>query len=85
MPGTEERYSTISVPASTKATLQAAKGNMEWGPFLLSLYEECLRLKRAKSHEALKSMLSGEDLENAKRSSDEFRRSFKLRSQRPGA
>ncbi len=85
MPAAEE-YSTISVPVSTKEALQAAKGNMEWGPFLLSLYEECLRLRRAKSHEALKKMLSKEDLANAGRSSGEFRKSFKLRNERlPGA
>jgi len=84
MPAREEKYSTISVPASAKAALQAAKGNMEWGEFLLSIYGECLRLRRERSHDALRRMLSEEDLSNIGHSSKRFRRGFKLRDAEKG-
>jgi hypothetical protein len=32
------RYSTISVPEEVKRILERAKGEREWGPFLLELY-----------------------------------------------
>jgi len=84
MPAREEKYSTISVPASAKATLQAAKGDMEWGEFLLSIYGEYLRLRRERSHDALRRMLSEEDLSNIGHSSKRFRRGFKLREAEKG-
>ena len=72
------------MPASAKETLQAAKGNMEWGEFLLSIYGECLRLRRERSHDALRRMLSEEDLSNIGHSSKRFRRGFMLREAEKG-
>ena len=54
------------------------------GEFLLSIYGECLRLRRERSHDALRRMLSEEDLSNIGHSSKRFRRGFKLREAEKG-
>jgi len=74
-----EKFSTISVPVDVKAILQEAKGDLEWGPFLLSLYMNCSKLRSEKAYKELKQLLSGEDLSEIELSSKEFRKSFKLR------
>ena len=84
MPAREEKYSTISVPVRAKETLQAAKGDMEWGEFLLSIYDGYIKLRRERSHGVLRRMLSEEDLSNIGHSSKRFRRGFKLRGAEKG-
>lgn len=39
------KYATISVPREVKKILEEAKGNLEWGKFLLSFYKEAKRLR----------------------------------------
>ena len=39
------RYATISVPVEIKRVLEEAKGESEWGKFLLDLYAEVKRLR----------------------------------------
>ena len=73
------RYATISVPVEVKKILEKAKGDEEWGKFLLKLYEEYERLKGLKSFEQLRRILSAEELEDISKSSLEFRERFKLR------
>jgi predicted CopG family antitoxin len=70
------KYVTISVPAEVKERLEKAKGNKEWGEFLLELYTERRVLKSKKAFEELSSILTGEDLEAMAESSDEFREKF---------
>ncbi|MEM1909390.1 MAG: antitoxin VapB family protein [Thermofilaceae archaeon] len=72
------RYATISVPAEVKEVLEKAKGNMEWGEFLLKLYLEARRIKRENAFRELVELLSGEDLEAIAQSSEEFRKGFAL-------
>jgi hypothetical protein len=40
-------YSTISVPGDVKKTLEEAKGDKDWGSYLLELYAEADKAKRA--------------------------------------
>ncbi|MEM0094232.1 MAG: antitoxin VapB family protein [Thermofilum sp.] len=72
------RYATISVPAEVKKVLEKAKGDMEWGEFLLKLYLEARRIKRENAFRELAELLSGEDLEAIAQSSEEFRKGFAL-------
>ncbi|MEM0226867.1 MAG: antitoxin VapB family protein [Thermofilaceae archaeon] len=72
------RYATISVPAEVKEVLEKAKGDMEWGEFLLKLYLEARRIKRENAFRELVELLSGEDLEAIAQSSEEFRKGFAL-------
>jgi len=72
------RYATISVPAEVKEVLEKAKGDMEWGEFLLKLYLEARRIKRENAFRELAELLSGEDLEAIAQSSEEFRKGFAL-------
>lgn len=37
------KYSTISVPVEVKKALEKAKGEDEWGKFLLTLYRDVKR------------------------------------------
>ncbi|MEM4412493.1 MAG: antitoxin VapB family protein [Thermofilum sp.] len=74
-----QRYATISVPVEVKRVLEKAKGNMEWGEFLLQLYQEARRLKRIIAFKELVEALNEEDLEEIARSSREFRDGFVLR------
>ena len=70
------RYATISVPIEVKRILERAKGDMEWGDFLLKLYLEVKRLKGEEAFRRLVEFLSDEDLEGIARSSREFREGF---------
>ncbi len=73
------KYATISVPVEVKASLEKAKGEREWGEFLLEMCTEGQRLKGKKAFEELKQLLSKEDLKAIRKSSKEFRENFKLR------
>jgi len=73
------KYATISVPIEVKARLEKAKGNKEWGEFLLEMCTEGQRLKGKKAFEELRQLLSKEDLKAMRESSKEFRENFKLR------
>ncbi len=42
-------YSTISVPGEVKRTLEQAKGDRDWGRFLLDLYAEAENAKRERA------------------------------------
>ena len=71
-------YETISVPADVKKLLEKAKGEDEWGRFLLNLYIEAKRLKSKRAFEELANTLNEEDLKAMTESSKEFRERFKL-------
>jgi predicted CopG family antitoxin len=73
------RYSTISVPEEVKKALEKAKGEREWGTYLLTLYDEANTARRVRAFEKLVEKLSNEDLESIIKSSKEFRESFKFR------
>ncbi len=70
------KYATISVPVDVKERLEKAKGNKEWGEFLLELYTERRLLKSKKAFEELASLLTDEDLKSMAESSEEFREKF---------
>lgn len=70
------KYVTISVPVEVKEKLEKAKGNKEWGEFLLDLYTEIRLLKGKKSFEELTSLLTNEELKSMIESSEEFREKF---------
>lgn len=73
------RYSTISVPEEVKKALERAKGEREWGVFLLDLYKEADRARRMEAFEKLVEKVSDEELEAVIESSREFRESFRFR------
>lgn len=73
------RYSTISVPEEVKKALERAKGEKEWGAYLLNLYTEANTARRNKAFKKLVEKLSDEDLESIIKSSKEFRESLKFR------
>ena len=73
------KYSTISVPEEVKKVLEQAKGEKDWGGFLLDLYTEADKARRKKAFEKLVEKLSDEDLESMLKSSREFRESLKFR------
>ena len=73
------KYATISVPTEVKARLEKAKGEREWGEFLLEMCTEGQRLKGKKAFEELRQLLSTEDLNAIRESSKEFRENFRLR------
>ncbi|HKM59776.1 MAG TPA: antitoxin VapB family protein [Candidatus Bathyarchaeia archaeon] len=73
------KYATISVPVEVKSRLEKAKGDREWGEFLLEMCTEGQRLKGKKAFEELRQLLSKEDLKAMRESSKEFRENFKLR------
>jgi len=70
------KYATISVPADVKKRLEKAKGDKEWGEFLLELYTERRLLKSKKAFEEVASLLTAEDLKSMTESSEEFREKF---------
>ena len=73
------KYATISVPIEVKKQLEKAKGEKEWGEFLLEMCTEGQRLKSKKALEQLRKLLSKEDIEAIRESSKEFRENFKFR------
>ena len=73
------KYVTISVPIEVKKRLEEAKGEKEWGEFLIEMYTEGQRQKGKKAFEELRQLLSKEDLKAIRQSSKEFRENFKLR------
>ena len=73
------KYATISVPIEIKKRLEKAKGEKEWGEFLLEMCTEGQRQKGNKAFEELRQLLSKEDLKAIRESSKEFRENFKLR------
>jgi predicted CopG family antitoxin len=70
------KYVTISVPVEVKERLEKAKGNKEWGEFLLELYTERRLLKSKIAFEELADLLTEEDVEGMVESSEEFREKF---------
>jgi len=72
-------YSTISVPEEVKRVLERAKGEKEWGAFLLEIYTEADLAKRIKAFKRLVEKLSDRDLESIGKSSREFREGLKLK------
>jgi predicted CopG family antitoxin len=73
------KYVTISVPAEIKKVLEEAKGENEWGEFLLNLYAEVKRLRSEEAFKQLARTLTDEDLKATIESSREFRERFALR------
>ena len=70
------KYATVSVPADVKKRLEKAKGNKEWGEFLLELFIERRLLKSKKAFEEAASLLTVEDLKSIAESNEEFRENF---------
>jgi predicted CopG family antitoxin len=70
------KYVTISVPVEVKERLEKAKGNKEWGEFLLELYTERRLLKSKIAFEELADLLTEEDVKGMVESSEEFREKF---------
>lgn len=73
------KYSTISVPTDVKRTLEKAKGEDEWGGFLLKLYVEATRSRGEKAFLKLADTVTKEDLKAITESSKEFREKFTFR------
>lgn len=73
-----KRYATISIPVEVKKALEKAKGEEEWGDFLLKLYSEVERLKGEAAFRQLTEILSISDLEGITESSKRFREGFSL-------
>jgi len=73
------KYATISVPAEIKKVLKEAKGENEWGEFLLNLYAEVKRLRSEEAFKKLARTLTDEDLRVIVESSREFRERFAFR------
>ncbi len=73
------KYATISVPIEIKKRLEQAKGEKEWGEFILEMCTEGQRQKGKKAFEELRQLLSKDDLKAIRESSKEFRENFKLR------
>jgi len=73
------KYSTISVPEDVKAILGKRKGDKEWGEYLIEIYEAAEEERRRRAFEKIREMLTEEDYENMRRSSEEFRERFRLR------
>jgi predicted CopG family antitoxin len=73
------KYSTISVPEEIKEALEQNKGNKEWGEYLMELYKKAEEERKRQAFTKLTDILSDEDYENMKKSSEKFREEFKLR------
>ena len=71
-------YSTISVPGDVKKVLEEAKGDRDWGRFLMDLYKEAERAKQTKAFNELAEMLTEEDLESISDSSKELREKLRI-------
>jgi hypothetical protein len=73
------KYSTISVPEDVKNILEKRKGDKDWGEYLLEIYEAAEEERRRRAFEKIREILTEDDYENMRRSSEEFRERFKLR------
>lgn len=73
------RYSTISVPEKIKQILEENKGERDWGEYLLELYTKAEEEKKRQALEKITSLLTDEDFENMKKSSEKFREDFVIR------
>ena len=73
------KYSTISVPTDVKKRLEKAKGEEEWGNFLLNLYDESTKLRAETAFLKLTKTITDEDLKTLIESSKEFREKFTFR------
>jgi hypothetical protein len=71
-------YSTISVPGNVKKTLEEAKGDKDWGSYLLELYAEADKARRSNAFKKLTSILTDDDLRSIEDSSKEFRGKLKI-------
>lgn len=71
-------YSTISVPGDVKKTLEEAKGNKDWGSYLLELYAEADKARRSNAFNKLADILTDDDLRSIEDSSKEFRKKLKI-------
>ena len=72
------KYSTISIQEEIKQKLEQNKGNKEWGEYLMELYQKAEEEKRRNALEKIRDILSEEDYENMKKSSEKFREGFRL-------
>ena len=70
-------FSTISVPRDIKRLLEEAKGDKEWGPYLLELYNEAEKDRRRESFNKLTRLLD-EDLDSIEGSGREFREKLRI-------
>ncbi len=73
------KYSTISVPEDVKTILEKRKGDKEWGEYLIEIYEAAEEERRRRAFEKMREMLTEEDYESMRRSSEEFRERLRLR------
>ena len=71
-------YSTISVPVEVKRALEEAKGERDWGSYLMDLYAEAEDARRRRAFDELAGSLTEEDLEAIAESSKEFRERLKI-------
>lgn len=71
-------YSTISVPGDVKKVLEEAKGERDWGRFLMDLYIEAERARRSRAFNELAETLTEEDLESIAESSEELREKLRI-------
>ena len=71
-------YSTISVPGYVKKTLEEAKGDKDWGSYLLELYAEADKARRSNAFNKLANILTDDDLRSIEDSSKEFREKLKI-------
>ncbi len=71
-------YSTISVPGDVKKTLEEAKGDRDWGSYLLELYAEADKARRSNAFNNLASILTDDDLRSIEDSGKEFREKLKI-------
>jgi len=73
------RYQTISVPVEVKATLEKAKGEKEWGTYLLDLYAAAEEAKKERALRRLRELLTDKDLEEIAENAEEFRENLRLK------
>jgi len=73
------KYSTISVPEDVKAILEKRKGDKEWGEYLIEIYEAAEEERRRAAFEKTRELLTDDDYENMRRSSEELRERLRLR------
>ena len=71
-------YSTISVPSDIKKTLEEAKGDRDWGTYLLELYDEAAKARRSDAFNKLAGILTDDDLESIEDTTKEFREKLKI-------
>lgn len=73
------KCATITLPVEVKKRLEEYKEDKTWGEFLLEMFTEWRRLRGEKAFKELRALLSDEDLESMRESSEEFRKNFSLR------